>query len=244
MAEPGEASAADALLEKAQAGDRRALNAFFARELPSLRRWAQQRVPPWLHRRADPDDIVQVAAIKTLRRLCHLDSQRATVRPYMRQAVLNLIRDEIRAAGRAPEGLELHEDDAAVEATPTDVLFARDTLKAYRQALRRLPPSSRRCIVARVERGLTYDQIAKELGKPSGGAARVAVTRALHALAAEMRGGRVSGSRNGRPARHTSAPAPRTTTAAKNPHSPSRSATGASRGSRPGRKGRQASGRR
>ena len=244
MAEPGGLRATDALLEKAQTGDRRALNAFFGRELPSLRRWAQQRVPRWLHRRADPDDIVQAAAIKTLRRLCHLDPQRATVRPYMRQAVLNLIRDEIRAAGRAPDGLELQEDDAAMEASPTDVLFARDTLKAYRSALRRLSPSSRRCIVARVERGLTYEQIAKELEKPSKGAARIAVTRALQALSAEMRGPRVSGSRNGRPARHTSAPGPHTMTAAKTPRSPSRAATEASRGSRPGRRDTPASGRR
>ena len=97
MVEPSGRSATDMLLEKAQAGDRRALNAFFSRELPSLRRWAQQRVPAWLHRRADPDDIVQVAALKTLRRLRHLDAARDSVRPYMRQAVLNLIRDEIRA---------------------------------------------------------------------------------------------------------------------------------------------------
>ena len=157
--------ATDPILRKAQAGDRRALNDFFTRELPPLRRWAQQRLPVWLHRRADPDDIVQIAAIKTLRRLRHLDTNRESVRPYMRQAVLNLIRDEVRAARRSPDLVDVEGETVVARSAPTDVLFARDTLKSYRAALRRLPAGARAAVVARVERGWNYERIARELGK-------------------------------------------------------------------------------
>ena len=204
----------DVLLRKAQAGDQGALDEFFARELPSLRRWAQQRVPTWLHRRADPDDIVQAAAIKTLRRLCHLDPERASVRPYMRQAVLNLVRDEVRNAGRSPDAIVLEDGDAFEPASPADRIFGADALKAYRRALKTLSPAAQACVVARVERGWSYERIARELGKPSTGAARVAVNRALDRLAAEMR---VSGSRSGRPAPRTSVRLRRSAASARRP---------------------------
>ncbi len=43
-------------------------------------------------------------------------------------------------------------------------------------------------MVARLELGLSYDEIAKELGKPSADAARMAVTRAVTRLAERVRG--------------------------------------------------------
>ena len=42
-------------------------------------------------------------------------------------------------------------------------------------------------IVARVEMGLSYEEIAEELGKPTGNAARMAIARALLRLAAELK---------------------------------------------------------
>ena len=179
------------LLREAQRGNQKALNAFFEVELPPLRRWAQQVVPRWLHAKADPDDIVQLAAMRTLRRLHHLDPERAhSVRSYMRQVVVNLIRDEVRREGRLPEWGEFHDDVAVDRVRQEDRLFARATLRSYREALSRLAPTHRACVTARVERGWSYETIAQELGKPSAGAARVAVTRALGALGKEMRSNR------------------------------------------------------
>src|SRR4051812_3569168 len=83
------------LLHAAQRGNRAALERLFAQELPGLRRWAHRHVPRWMHARADADDMVQLAAIKTLRSLRHLDPVRyPSIQPYMRRAALNLIRDE------------------------------------------------------------------------------------------------------------------------------------------------------
>jgi DNA-directed RNA polymerase specialized sigma24 family protein len=59
-------------------------------------------------------------------------------------------------------------------------------LGRYDTALQRLREADRELVVARVELGLDYEEIAGLLDKPSIPAARVAVSRALVRLAAEM----------------------------------------------------------
>jgi DNA-directed RNA polymerase specialized sigma24 family protein len=44
-------------------------------------------------------------------------------------------------------------------------------------------------VIARVEMGLTYPELAAATGKPSAGAARMAVSRALLRLAEDLDGG-------------------------------------------------------
>ncbi len=183
-------------LRRAQEGNREALEAFFAHHLPALRRWAHQRVPRWLYARADPDDIVQLAMIRTLRRLGHLDPARHdTIQPYLRQIVLNLMCDEIRKAGREPVSVALDEHIAAAMPDPADRIYGQQSWRAYQKALATLSPRARQCIIARVERGLNYEAIAKSTGRPTAGAARVAVTRALASLHIEMRKQRAAASR-------------------------------------------------
>ena len=48
-----------ALLERARAGDRQALETLTARYLPRLRRWASGRLPRWARDLADTEDLVQ-----------------------------------------------------------------------------------------------------------------------------------------------------------------------------------------
>jgi RNA polymerase sigma-70 factor (ECF subfamily) len=52
--------------------------------------------------------------------------------------------------------------------------------------MRRLRDSDRQAIIARVELGLPYAQVAAALGKPNIAATHVAVSRALVRLAKEM----------------------------------------------------------
>jgi DNA-directed RNA polymerase specialized sigma24 family protein len=61
-----------------------------------------------------------------------------------------------------------------------------EALGRYRLALGSLQPSDRAAIIARVERGLEYAEVARALGKPSVAAAYVAVSRALARLAERM----------------------------------------------------------
>ena len=57
---------------------------------------------------------------------------------------------------------------------------------AYEQALTRLKPEEREAVIGRVELGLSYDELALALEKPTADAARKAAQRALVRLAEEM----------------------------------------------------------
>ena len=55
--------------------------------------------------------------------------------------------------------------------------------------MERLRPEDREAIIARIEMGLEYSEVAEALGKPSIPAAHMAVSRALVKLAKEMASG-------------------------------------------------------
>jgi DNA-directed RNA polymerase specialized sigma24 family protein len=52
--------------------------------------------------------------------------------------------------------------------------------------LERLRPDERETIIARIEMGLSYEELAAVLGKPTADAARKAAQRAVIRLAEEM----------------------------------------------------------
>ena len=62
-------------------------------------------------------------------------------------------------------------------------------VECYERALERLKPEEREAIIARVELGYSYDELAEALGKPTPDAARKAAQRALVRLAEEMKRG-------------------------------------------------------
>jgi DNA-directed RNA polymerase specialized sigma24 family protein len=70
--------------------------------------------------------------------------------------------------------------------SPLDEAIGREAAERYEAALQRLRPEERELIVARVEMGNGYEQIAAAHGKPSADAARMGVARALVRLAEEM----------------------------------------------------------
>jgi RNA polymerase sigma factor (sigma-70 family) len=176
-----------ALIVRVQRGERQALDIFFGYHLPLLSKWAATRVPRWLESEVDADDLVQLAAIRTLRRLHHLSPERAgSIQAYMRQTVLNLLRDAARRAGRVPERVAIEDCHAADDDSAFDIIAARRSTRAYAQAKRRLSRRDRDAITGRVERGLDYEALTTVLRVPSANAARVAVTRAVARLVKEM----------------------------------------------------------
>jgi RNA polymerase sigma-70 factor (ECF subfamily) len=184
------AESTQVLLAQARSGDERALDRLFARYLPPLQRWASGRLPRGARDIADTQDLVQETLISTLRRLSAFEPRHdGALFAYLRQALLNRIRDEYRKSRRRPESEPLSPDQAAEEASPLERAIGRETLECYEQALQRLRPAEREAIVARVELQLTYDEIAVALDKPSRDAARMTVARALLKLAMEMGAG-------------------------------------------------------
>lgn len=176
------------LLGRARAGDRAALDALFARYLIPLRRWARGRLPQYARGMADTQDLVQETLLQTFK---NIEGFQATgegaLQAYLRQALMNRIRDELRRFDRrgAPGMLDSQSPD--VSASPLEEAIGRQAAERYEQALARLRPEEREAIIARVELTMSYEEMAAALGKPSAEAARKAAQRALVRLASEMK---------------------------------------------------------
>lgn len=182
-----EAEATLQLLQRARAGDRDAVDTLIARYLPRLRRWASGRLPQWARSMADTDDIVQDAVIRTFARIDQFDPRgEGALQAYLRQVVYNRIRDEIRRA--APRGTAETLDSRVPDegASPFEHAVGTEMAERYEAALASLSDSDREAIIARVELGGSYAEVAVALGKPTAEAARTAVGRALVRLAEAM----------------------------------------------------------
>ena len=180
------ASTAD-LLQRARHGDREALDELFSRYLPSLRRWARGRLPRWTRDVRDTDDIVQETLVQTLKHLGSFEPRHeGALQAYLRQALVNRVRDEVRRVGRRALPDEIVDEHPDPSASPLEEAIGREALSRYEAALHRLKSEEREVIIARVELGQSYQQIATGHGKSSADAARMAVSRALVRLAEEM----------------------------------------------------------
>ncbi|MBA2355454.1 MAG: RNA polymerase sigma factor [Acidobacteria bacterium] len=179
------------LLERARGGDAAALDRLFERHLKPLRRWISGRLPKWARDMTDTDDLVQDTLLQTFKRIEVFEPRRVgALQAYLRQAVLNRVRDELRRQGRRPDSTDLEGVDPAIEeSSPLDDAIGREAVENYERALQRLRPEERETIIARVELGYSYEELAEALGKPSLDAARKAAQRALLRLAEEMKDG-------------------------------------------------------
>ena len=176
------------LLARAQQGDERALEDLFARYLPRLRRWARGRLPAWARDLADTHDLVQDTLLRTFKKVDGFEYRgEGALQAYLRQALMNRIREEIRRRSRRPAVEPLDTDHAdSTQSSLADTLGRRAD---YERALERLDDDERELLVGRLELGLTYQELADVQRRPSSDAARKATERALVRLIAEMGGG-------------------------------------------------------
>jgi RNA polymerase sigma-70 factor (ECF subfamily) len=175
------------LLRRARDGDREALELVFMRQFETLRHWSSGRLPHWARDVADTDDLVQDVLLKTFQRIDDFDARgRGALYAYLRQAVLNRMRDEMRRRARRPAPVLADRLLPADGPSPLDLAIGSESLERYEGALDRLKADEKECIVARLELGFTYDELATWMGKPSPEAARKAARRALVRLVEEM----------------------------------------------------------
>jgi RNA polymerase sigma-70 factor (ECF subfamily) len=175
-------------LQRARLGDEEARNTLFARYLPSLRRWARGRLPRWTRDLRDTEDVVQETLLQTFKRIeVFQPRHQGALEGYLRQALMNRVRDEVRRVGRRGVTSEIEDDvHADSAASPLEEAIGQQALERYEAALARLRPEEREVVIARVELGQSYQQIAEGHAKASADAARMAVSRALVRLAEEM----------------------------------------------------------
>ena len=175
------------LLQRARSGDRQALDQLFARYVPLLQRWATGRLPRWARDVADTHDLVQETLLQTFKKIDTFEYRgEGALQAYLRQVLVNRIREEFRKTARRPDGTALDEGQVDPSPSPLEEAIGQQALDSYERALERLRPEEREAIVARVEMGLSYEELAAALGKPTADAARQAARRALIRLAEEM----------------------------------------------------------
>ena len=175
------------LLERAQAGDRAALDSLIARYLPRLQRWASGRLPRWARDMADTQDLVQETLFQTFKRIERFEPRgEGALLAYLRQAILNRVREELRRAKRRPPRSALDSEAEDNARSPLEQAIGQEGLDRYERALARLRQTDRELVVARIELGYTNQEIAELLDKPTPNAARMAVERAIIRLAKEM----------------------------------------------------------
>jgi RNA polymerase sigma-70 factor (ECF subfamily) len=172
------------LLSSLRDGDESARARLLARYLPVLRRWAHGRLPARARDLNDTNDLVQITLLSALKNLDQFESRHeGALLAYLRTAMLNAIRNEIRRVGRAGT-LESLPDDGDVRAadTPTPRLDSSQWLD-YENALAKLAERKREAVLLRLEFGMSYAEIASALDRTSEAAARMMVSRALVELA-------------------------------------------------------------
>lgn len=176
------------LVERVKDGDQQALAELLERFLPRLRQWASGRLPGPIRDMADTSDLVQDVLLQSFRKIEGLELDRVGgLQAYLRQAILNRIRDEFRKFKRRPDAVELESAQPDQGPSPLEAAIGRQALDRYEAALAELRPVDREAIIARIELGFTYDEVAQLLGKPTGNAARMAVERALVRLIERLR---------------------------------------------------------
>ena len=175
------------LLERFQQGDENAVNQLVERSIPPLRRWARGRLPQWARSLEETQDVVQHAVLCALPHLKTFTARHpGALQAYLRRAVDNHIKDEIRKVRVRPALAELVDDQPDEGPSPVEFASGQELVERYRAALKTLREADRQAIIARVEQQKSYDEIAVSLGKPSADAARMAIVRALKSLLEAM----------------------------------------------------------
>ena len=176
------------LVLKAKTGNSAAIEALLERCLPQLRRWAHGRLPASARGSMDTGDLVQVTVINVLARLDAFEPRHVgAMQAYLRQSVLNRIRDEVRKVARRPTSVELPEDLPSPLASPLESAISAETYARYRAGLAQLDPRDRELVLARIEAQWSFADIADRFGLPSADAARMAMSRTLRRLSHRLR---------------------------------------------------------
>ena len=176
------------LIIRARGGDQGAVEAILQRCLPSLKRWAHGRLPAAARGHLDTGDLVQDAAMNAIARLDTFEPRHVgAMQAYLRQSVINRIRDEMRRFTRRPANVEIPDDLASEQPSPLEHAIHEQAYARYRTALETLKPRERELVIARVEAQWTTAEVAEHFDFNSADGARMAVNRAMQRLVAAMK---------------------------------------------------------
>jgi RNA polymerase sigma-70 factor (ECF subfamily) len=178
-----------ALIRRIREGENAAREVLLKRYLPVLRRWAHGRLPASARDLSDTDDLVQVTLLRAMNNIGEFDARHTgSFLAYLRQILLNQVRDELRRQQRRPGGAELDTEIPDLETPPlVEQMLGHERVRAYEKALAQLPKRQQELIVMRMEFGMSYPEIAAEVDSTPD-AVRVMVARAIMQLSRELGG--------------------------------------------------------
>ena len=175
------------LLHQAKQGDSAALDTLLTRYLPRLARWASGRLPAQARSLFETNDLVQETLLKAIQRLDRIAENRTGgFQSYMRQAILNRIRDQMRWTQRRAGSTRVCENLVDHTPSPLENAIGADVLDRYERARERLTEEERLFVHLKIELDFDYEDIAAIMNRPSRDAARMGVQRSLRKLAEIM----------------------------------------------------------
>ncbi len=184
-----------ALVAKARAGDRPALDVLVERHSPRVNRLAAQLLGDL----EDARDAAQESLLKLCTRLRQFrgDAHFAT---WLHRLVVNTCHDfEERKRVRRAEPLEERDEVAGEDSDPTRPAMLRDLRGELAVALSRLSADQRAVVVLRDAFGLSYEEIARAAAMPVGTAkcyvhrGRARLREGLEARASDLAASAASG---------------------------------------------------
>lgn len=175
------------LLNGAASGDDGSRQALLERYLPRLKAWAHGRLPVHGRDLCETDDLVQITLIRALARIDAFEYRKpGAFLSYLRTILMNSVRDEIRRKQRRPGTVDISGGSLPSEISVVESMIGQDVLAAYEAGLAKMDEDKRNAVIMRIEFGMSYEEIAEELERPSANAARMMISRSLTELAENM----------------------------------------------------------
>lgn len=167
------------LIQKAQAGDRAALNAIVVEYWQPIYRFVTYKISS----PEDAQELTQETFFRAFRSLSDYHKTTATFKTYLSRIALNLVRDYWRKQGRSPILVDIAEcQEAGAEENQPDVQAIRtERSQSITAMLQELPTEQRRVIELRIITGLPVRETALAMGK-SEAAVKMLQQRALKSL--------------------------------------------------------------
>lgn len=176
------------LLDRARAGDGSARGQLVRRVEPLLRRFAHGRIPALLRHREDTADLVQHTWALVLERLDGIEAREpGAFFAYLRTVLINALRESLRREAAAPVAVPAEQAEATLAMLPAAEVDPVDWI-AYEQSLATLAPEHRGLVLMRFEFGMSYVEIAAEIGESADGV-RMKLQRAIARMAQSARPG-------------------------------------------------------
>lgn len=178
------------LLARIRDGDGAAREELVRRVLPLFERWAHGRLPARARGAVDTADLVQVSLLSALGRIGQFESAHpGAFFAYLRQILLNALRRTLANEVRPGAAVDFDEvqHELVDQGSALERIVGRDNLLAYEQALAGLPPPHQALVVMRFEFGMSFVEIAAELGETPD-SVRIKLNRVLKKMVAAMGG--------------------------------------------------------